>query len=237
MLVSDRFIRRFEEYQGAPLTDGEKAELQRLNAVFDIKDDDIAWSAVAALMISSSMLTRAGQEARRSLETLSGLVEQSRAENERALLEAKRKIAELENATLARMEARVAKLMRPIEDRGAAVDQLYAERLTAFASRIDDAMEHVYKAGDIVTKASVLGARTVEESSTAAIADLQRVVDGFSLVVDRANLAIEQANGAVAATTRRARLFLFGAVLGGVLLLLLGIVIGSMFLNVSVTPR
>jgi hypothetical protein len=51
MLVSDRFIRRFEEYQGAPLTDGEKAELQRLNAVFDIKDDDIAWSAVAALMV------------------------------------------------------------------------------------------------------------------------------------------------------------------------------------------
>src|SRR5262249_27110925 len=156
------------------------------NAVFDIKDDDIAWSAVAALMISSSMLTRASQEARQSLEALSGLIEKSRAENEKALSEAKRRIAETENATLARIEQRAAKLMGPAEDGGAAGDQLYAERLTAFASRIDDAMEHVYKAGDIVSKASVIGARTVEESSTAAIAELQRVIDGFALVVDRA---------------------------------------------------
>jgi hypothetical protein len=237
MIASDRFIRRFEEYQGAPLTDGEKAELQRLNAVFDIKDDDIAWSAVAALMVSSSMLTRAGQSARRNLEALTSLLEKSRAENEKALLEAKRKIAEIEAATLARMGESVARLMQPIEDRSEVVDGLYAERLTAFATRIDDAMEHVYRAGDMVAKASTLGARMIEERSTASIADLQRVVDGFADVVDRANLTIERANGAIDTTTRRARFFLAGAALGGLVLLALGIVIGSMFVTVSVTLR
>src|SRR6516162_3979136 len=144
MLASDRFIRRFEQYQGAPLTDGERAELQRLNAVFDIEDDDIAWSAVAALMVSSSMLTRAGQEARRNLESLTALLEKASVENEKAVAKAKREIAQMEEQTQARMTERVAKLMQPIEDRSAVVDGLYAERLTAFASRIDDAMEHVY---------------------------------------------------------------------------------------------
>jgi hypothetical protein len=237
MLASDRFIRRFEEYQGAPLTDGEKAELQRLNAVFDIKDDDIAWSAVAALMVSSSMLTRAGQEARRNLEALSSLLEKARVENEKAVLEAKRKIAQIEEAALKKMEERVVKLMQPIEDRSAVVDGLYAERLTAFASRIDDAMEHVYRAGDVVAKASVVGARTVEEGSTAALADLQRVADGFADVVHRANFAIEKANDAIDTTTRRARMFLAGAIFAGVVLLALGIVIGSMFVSVSVTLK
>jgi hypothetical protein len=237
MLASDRFIRRFEEYQGAPLTDGEKAELQRLNAVFDIKDDDIAWSAVAALMVSSSMLTRAGQEARRNLEALTSLLEKARAENEKAALEAKRKIAEIEEAALRKMEERVAKLMQPIDDRSAVVDGLYAERLTAFASRIDDAMEHVYRAGDVVTKASTLGARMVEESSTATIADLRRAADGFAEVVHRANFAIERANDAIDTTTRRARLFFAGAILVGFTLLALGVVIGSMFVTVSATLR
>jgi hypothetical protein len=227
MLASDRFIRRFEEYQGAPLTDGEKAELQRLNAVFDIKDDDIAWSAVAALMVSSSMLTRAGQDARRNLEALTSLLEKARLESQNAMLQATRKLAEIEEAALARTEKRVAKLMQPIDDRSEVVNGLYAERLAAFASRIDDAMEHVYKAGDVLTNASTMGARMIEQSSTLSINEVQRVADGFADAVDRANLVIEKANDTIELTTRRAKFFLIGAVLGGLILFAAGIVIGA----------
>ena len=237
MLSSDRFIRRFEQYQGAPLTDGEKAELQRLNAVFDIEDDDIAWSAVAALMVSSSMLTRASQSTQRNLEALTSLLEKARAENENALRTATRKAAEIEEAALARIEERVAKLMQPIDDRSEVVNGLYAERLTAFATRIDDAMEHVYRAGDVVAKASTVGARMVEQSTTASISDIQGAADGFADVVDRANLAIETAIAAIDVTTRRAKLFLVGAILGGLVLFAAGIVIGSLLVSVSITLR
>ena len=237
MLASDRFIRRFEQYQGAPLTDGERAELQRLNAVFDIEDDDIAWSAVAALMVSSSMLTRAGEEARRNLEALRGLLEKTRAENERALLQTARKIAEFEEAALLKTEQKVAKLMQPIDDRSEVVNGLYAERLNAFSRRIDDAMEHVYRAGDLLTQASNAGARLIEHSAEGSIAEIQRAAESFGDVVDRANLTIERARTAIDVTTGRAKLFLAGAIIAGLVLLASGIVIGTMLVSVTVTLR
>ena len=127
--------------------------------------------------------------------------------------------------------------MQPIDDRSEVVNGLYAERLAAFASRIDDAMEHVYRAGDVVAKASTVGARMVEQSTTASISDIQGAADGFADVVDRANLAIETAIAAIDVTTRRAKLFLVGAILAGLVLFAAGIVIGSLLVSVSVTLR
>jgi hypothetical protein len=183
---------------------------------------------------SSSMLTRADQGARRTLEALMSLLETVGAESQNAMLQATQKVAEVEQAALARIEERVATLMQPVEDRGEMVNGLYAERLTAFASRIDDAMEHVYKAGDVVANASIVGARMIGESSAASIRDVQRAADSFADAVDRANLVIERANEAISITARRAKLFLVGAILAGLVVFAAGIVIGTMLVTVSV---
>jgi len=238
MLASDRLIRRFEEYQGAPLTDAEKAELQRLNAVFDIKDDDIAWSAVVALMVSSSMLTRVDQSARRNLEALTGLLDKARAESQNAMLRAKSKVAEIEEAALTRMEERVGKLMQPVEDRSELVNGLYAERLAAFASRIDDAMEHVYQAGSVLTQVAAQGAQKIEQSAAASVGEMQRAADSFSLVVDQATAVIERAHeAALDITARRTKILVVGAILAGGILVALGILIGTTLATLSVAPR
>ena len=117
MLASDRFVKRFEEYQGGPLTATQMTELQRLNAVFEIKDDDIAWGVVAGLLVCASMVSRANAELRADFARLTALQKQLSAAIDKSVNDVARQALDIEKAALARMEETAKRLAQPSEDR------------------------------------------------------------------------------------------------------------------------
>lgn len=136
---TDKFAHQFEAYQGAPLSSEQMIEIQRLALAFDLKDDDITWGVVAALLVCASMLQRAHTTVRADIEEFEKSARRTTAYMEASIKDAGKRIADLELASIDRMEQAAKRLAEPNQHFQREVENKAIEHRTIVQAAIKNA--------------------------------------------------------------------------------------------------